>query len=800
MRIRRGCFRFNVSRRKFLLASAALAGAQAASASHAASLLGGGPAAEADIASCLVVIETALEEHRKAKGIPGAALAIVSDDRVIFSKGFGVRGSPGGLPVTPDTLFSIGSDTKAFTAAAAMISVDDGRLSLDDSPKKYLSYFKLSDPEADARITIRDLLDHGSGLMRTDWPWFTGMLSREEAIRVAGLAKPRAKLGTTWQYQNVMYMAAGEVIGRANDSTWEQVVEHRLFTPLGMTASTTSIAEMRRSANFATGHERVAGTVVPARIFDRTCLGPAGAITSDLTDMARWLRLLLGRGEIEGKRLISERGFAEMTTRQIATGDGGGYGLGLFLNSRAGIDTVSHGGVIDGFNSHLFLVPERRLGFVLLTNIGSSELPKIVEDAVWRNLVTRTAETAAAASASRKPQDEAGRYVTFGFYLDVVFRDGRLHAVLSDQPEFPMAELGPRRYRFEPPAPEGFFLTFRQGEAQGGETAYLEQPGDKGNLDLRRLVAANPGGGPSAVLRELIGSYASSGLTARIEASGDFAVIILPDQPAYHLVEQADGSFVLFELGRDYRIAVERDAGGAVTGIVFKEPEGEVSVRRVLTGVIPLADITIDGITLDELMAKAVAVIGGEAALRRTGALRLVADYDFENMGMTGERTVTSDAGGTHSSVIRFFALGKEVGAARSDCAGTECRDESSFEQEVDKTGLLPDLDYASLLHWRTWWQAVTIERQAKVGDEAVYVVRKVAKDGRREIDHISTTSFLLLQRDLESTVDGLGLRSCRETFTDYRTIEGMLVPTRRRGDHAALGNYTARVRDVRYV
>jgi hypothetical protein len=149
---------------------------------------------------------------------------------------------------------------------------------------------------------------------------------------------------------------------------------------------------------------------------------------------------------------------------------------------------------------------------------------------------------------------------------------------------------------------------------------------------------------------------------------------------------------------------------------------------------------------------------------------------------------------------MRFFALGKEVGAVRSDCAGNGCRTQSSFDQDADKGGLLPDLDYASLLHWRSWWRSVSIERKAKLGDEAVLVLRKVAKDGSREIDHISTTSFLVLRRDLEATLDGLTLRICSETLADYRAIEGMFVPTRRSGKHLTLGNYTTRIRDLRYV
>src|SRR5262249_40191437 len=161
--------------------------------------------------------------QRKALGVPGAALVIVKDDEVIFAKGFGVRDIASGLGVTPETQFCIGSDTKAFTASAALMSVDAGNVSLDDSPKTYLPHFRLRDPEADAQITLRDLLHHSSGLMdHGDLSWITGILSREEVIRVAGLAKPTAKFRESFQYQNIMYMAAGEAIGRANNSSWEQ--------------------------------------------------------------------------------------------------------------------------------------------------------------------------------------------------------------------------------------------------------------------------------------------------------------------------------------------------------------------------------------------------------------------------------------------------------------------------------------------------------------------------------------------------------------------------------------------------
>ena len=157
-----------------------------------------------DYSAPLAEIEKTIDAKRKELGIPGISLAIVKDDKIIYLKGLGLKDVEHKLPVTPDTRFAIGSATKAFTGMLAVMSADEGKLSLDDSPKKFLPYFTLRDPDAAAKITIRDLLSHRSGLNRTDLAMVTGLLTREELIRVAGMAKPTAKLGEKFQYQNVM--------------------------------------------------------------------------------------------------------------------------------------------------------------------------------------------------------------------------------------------------------------------------------------------------------------------------------------------------------------------------------------------------------------------------------------------------------------------------------------------------------------------------------------------------------------------------------------------------------------------
>jgi CubicO group peptidase (beta-lactamase class C family) len=286
-----------------------------------------------DYSASLAAIEKAIDDKRKEFGIPGISLAIVKDDKVIYLKGLGVKNFEQNVPVTPDTRFAIGSASKAFTAMLAVISADEGKLSLDDSPKKFLPYFTLRDEEAASKITIRDLLAHRSGLNRTDLAMVTGVLNREELIKVAGMAKPTAKLGEKWQYQNVMYAAAGEAVAKAQNSTWDKLIASKIFKPLGMTNSDTSPDAMQKARDYSFGYDYNAATKVTRRLPQRSipAAAPAGAINSSARDMAQWVRLMSGNGMFDGRRFVSEKSFDELTRKQINIAGSLDYGLGWFL-------------------------------------------------------------------------------------------------------------------------------------------------------------------------------------------------------------------------------------------------------------------------------------------------------------------------------------------------------------------------------------------------------------------------------------------------------------------------------------
>lgn len=441
----------------------------------------------------LAAIEKAVEAKRAELGIPGAALAIVKNDKIVLLKGFGLRDVDEKRPVTPDTLFAVGSSTKAFTALAVLMGVDDNKIRLDDPPAKFLPYFKLQDADANAKITLRDLLCHRSGLARTDLVWYTGKLSREEAIRAMGTVKPTAPLGKAFQYQNVMYAAAGECVAQAYGTSWERLVGQRIFTPLGMKSTTLSLREMAGRPDHAQGYrvdtDTKQATLLPLR--DLPSVAPAGAINSSARDMAQWVRLLLGGGVFEGKTLVSPARFDEMTTPQITIGGSVGYGLGWFVRDWKGHKVLEHGGNIDGFNGVVAFMPDQKLGFVLLTNVSASPLAQNILDIVWSNLVAAPPAATIAVAGSGPaidPRNEAGTY-TFapaGLTITLTFAADRLTMNVPGQPAYLLENIGGRRYKLAAPAPSGFFATFRNNEL------FLEQP--QGNL----VLAKDSAGGAAA--------------------------------------------------------------------------------------------------------------------------------------------------------------------------------------------------------------------------------------------------------------------------------------------------------------
>jgi CubicO group peptidase (beta-lactamase class C family) len=339
------------------------------------------PAAESiDAAAVDAVVRDGLASWK----VPGAALAIVRGDEVVYLKGYGVCRAGGDKPVSPDTLFAIASCTKAFTAAAAGALADEGKMAWDDPVRKHLEWFRLSDPLADRDVTVRDLLCHRTGLSRHDILSFGTALGREEIVRRMASVKPAHPFRSTFEYNNNMYTAAGLAVGAASKCSWDEFVATHLFEPLGMTGATCSVRAAGQSPDHAMPHRRKKdGTVETLPWHDGlNNAGPAGSIHASARDMAKWVRFQLGDGTFEGRRVLKPETLAETHTPQTVIRLQGviktaypdtaqiAYGLGWFVHDHRGRLMYSHTGGLEGFRARVVLVPKEKLGLVLLMNSG----------------------------------------------------------------------------------------------------------------------------------------------------------------------------------------------------------------------------------------------------------------------------------------------------------------------------------------------------------------------------------------------------------------------------------------------
>src|SRR6202046_2809909 len=331
-------------------------------------------------------LDTSINSSMKEWKVPGAAVAIVKDQSVVYMKGFGVRKLVKSDSVPPDTLFDIGSCTKAFTAAAIAILVDEGKMQWDGKVNAYIPFFHLRDPFADENVTMRDLLTHRTGVPSTDLLWYVfPEASREQLIRKLADAHPNAGFRTKFQYQNMMYVAAGYAVGQVTNSTWDDFVRTRIFQPLSMNASDTSSIDAEKSPDHATPHEQDPDgsvKVIPWHNIDNA--GPAGSINSSARDMAKWMTLQLNNGKFDGKQLISEKNMREMQSPQMVIELGGeiptvffpdstqlSYGLGWFVQQYRGHQLILHAGDIDGFSTMVVLIPEIHTAYFVVINLGS---------------------------------------------------------------------------------------------------------------------------------------------------------------------------------------------------------------------------------------------------------------------------------------------------------------------------------------------------------------------------------------------------------------------------------------------
>ena len=329
------------------------------------------------------------ETARVQWNVPGMSIVIVRDGKVILSKGYGVSELGKNSKVDSETLFGCMSTTKAMTAVAMGMLVDEGKVRWDDKVIKYLPDFRVSDRYVTGDMRVRDLFTHNTGVGNADFLWaLTPELSSKEIVGRMQYARQDYPLRGGFVYQNIMYLVAGQVIEKASGVPWERFVTERIFAPLGMKNTFANLTLSMKYANRSSAHFEVKGKIQPIRDDNADPIAPAGAVWSTSDDIGKWVNFMLGNTTVNGKQLLKPETYKELLKPQVVIPPGDGfyptaaltkphwttYGLGWFQHDYRGEMINFHTGSLDGRTAIIGLIPDKKLGIYIFGNLDHAEV------------------------------------------------------------------------------------------------------------------------------------------------------------------------------------------------------------------------------------------------------------------------------------------------------------------------------------------------------------------------------------------------------------------------------------------
>jgi CubicO group peptidase (beta-lactamase class C family) len=677
--------------------------------------------------------------------------------------------------VTPETIFAIGSSTKSFTSTLVGMLVDEGKMDWDDPVTEYLPYFQMnvdSDNES-AEPTLRDVLSHSTGFTRMGLLFASGQIPREEVLLDATKAEPYAPFREKWYYSNVMYMSAGVAAGKTDGTDWDTLVTERIFEPLGMNSTTTSVTQAEEDSRLASGYlwdeDLQDYEYRPMRNVDN--IGPAGSINSNVLDMAQWLRLQLNRGEYEGRRLISEENLSETWTTQIDITENVGYGMGWMIREWEGQPVVEHGGNVDGFSAQVAMLPESDLGFVLLTNASASSLPSQTINMVWNTLL---GEEPADDGVIEDYEPYIGEYIAnFGQFKDEIF------TVLVQNDRLAVDVPGQQVFELKEPDEEGkwYFVisneiavSFESDENDNVIAMKMYQSGL--TFDLPREGVEIAPEIPLDELQKYLGSYRSEELQVTVEVliQNNRLAIDVPGQMVYELYPPDENDKWVFRVTSDISVSFNETPAGQVDSLTMYQDGEEFILPQIESKSLP---------TVAEIMALRDAE-GNEAALEAMGNYRIDSTIYSVQSGVNG--TVSTYVAGPDK--YRVDADYGKYGYSTTVLNGERAWVESSFGPFKELRGQL--LEQVKRGHpsvmtsdWRDYFDSIEVVRADILDDKEVYVVELKAGDLPVMTVFVdAVTGDVLLSEIISIHEGGIGIPVTTQ-FEDFREVHGWRVPSR---------------------
>jgi CubicO group peptidase (beta-lactamase class C family) len=345
-------------------------------------------------------LDKELNDILKATKAAGFAVAIVEKNKILYSKGFGYRDYENKIPVDANTLFAIGSSTKAFTASILGQLRNEDKLSFDDSPIKYIPELEFFNDDMNNHIIIKDLMSHRTGLPRHDYSWYLfPTFDKDSLIQRIKYQEPFTGIRQQWYYNNFMFLTQGVIIEHITGKSWEDNIRERFLKPLRMSRTNVTIAEMIAASNAAFGYQLKKDSIISKMdYYNIAAMSPAGSINSSANDMSNWLITWINEGEFKGKEVIPAAYTSEAMSSQMVIGAAlpdkdipdahfANYGYGWMLSSYKGHYRVEHGGNIDGFSANVAFFPSDSIGIVVLANQNGSSVPGLVRNTIADNIL-----------------------------------------------------------------------------------------------------------------------------------------------------------------------------------------------------------------------------------------------------------------------------------------------------------------------------------------------------------------------------------------------------------------------------
>ncbi|MHC4990266.1 MAG: serine hydrolase, partial [Planctomycetota bacterium] len=630
---------------------------------------------------------------------------------------------------------------------------------------------------ADEQVVVRDLLCHRIGFASMTMLWYSLDITPQEVLEASLRAELLHPFREKWNYSNISFLAAGEAAGRAAGSNWHDMMAERMFRPLGMTSSNTSRDAARADSRMARGYMWRAKTkeLVHQPMRDVAAVAPAGAINSNVRDMAQWVRFQLARGAIDGRRLLSEAQHAETWRTHSTVGGDVDYGLGWFLRTWRGKRVIEHAGGIDGFTAEVAMLPDEQIGFVLLMNLFAAPLQDASRQIVFETLLDDDlgeAEDGDKESFEPFLGKYAGNFGQFkGATFEVLVQNDRLAIDVPGQMIFELHqpdEDGKRSFVIT----DQIALRFNRDDQDKVRSLTLFQSGYE--FELPREGVELPIEIDLDAARELLGSYHSGELDADVHVvlRNNRLAVDVPGQMVFELHPPDEQGRCVFRVKDSLWVRFDRDDQGQVTSMTMNQEGRESVLARTAEADAPLP-------TVAEVMAM-VHEAHGSSNLPSLGDYRAQGSVRWVHIGVEGELTTTV------ADTDRYrqdFEMGR-FGRINAACAGDMGWLDSVFMGVMELDGdLLEDSrrqhPLALFGDWTAGAKNVSVLREEQLEGVRVLVVSIQPASGPAETLRIDADTGLVVaaSRYLATAV---GQRIPTEyRFSDYRPVEGVQLPFR---------------------